>query len=193
MKLFVLYLFIFSQCGFAFMAPPQARFKITTKERIPFEMSADQNAEEENSDEIDDDTPVIAQSTVKVNDHGSDLTDRFKWKVHALMGTFDPAASENDNEKTDGNILNAVMTFPTNYVFNIVGKTGGDEATSDAYIEKVQEIVLSNSQNEEIDLTVKPRGKNFTKVLIEAYVESSSMITNIYQELGDLEETVMRF
>lgn len=29
----------------------------------------------------DDDVPIIAQSTVKIDDHGSDLTDRFKYKV----------------------------------------------------------------------------------------------------------------
>ncbi len=29
----------------------------------------------------DDDVPIIAQSTVKIDDHGSDLTNRFKYKV----------------------------------------------------------------------------------------------------------------
>ena len=35
--------------------------------------------------------PLMQTSTVKIDDGGSDLTDRFKYKVQALMGNFDPA------------------------------------------------------------------------------------------------------
>lgn len=38
---------------------------------------------EDTENDIDeDDLPIIAQSTVKIDDHGSDLTNRFKYKVN---------------------------------------------------------------------------------------------------------------
>lgn len=36
---------------------------------------------DKNEDTNVDDMPIIAQSTVKIDDGGSDLTDRFKYKV----------------------------------------------------------------------------------------------------------------
>ena len=51
---------------------------------------------------------AIVTSTVRIDDGGSNLTDRFKYKVNALMGVFDPADSEQDNERGESNILNAV-------------------------------------------------------------------------------------
>lgn len=42
---------------------------------------------------------------VKIDDGGSNLTDRFKYKVNALMGVFDPQGGA-DDERQDGNILN---------------------------------------------------------------------------------------
>ena len=53
------------------------------------------------------DEPVV-QSVVRVDDHGSDLTNRFKFKVNALMGTFDPKSGE-DDERQEGNILNGKL------------------------------------------------------------------------------------
>ena len=151
----------------------------------PLQMS-DQNMD-------DEDFPIIGETIVKMNDGGSDLTDRFKYKVHALMGDYDPATVDTDNENTDGNILSALLNFPTRFSFNSVGRTNGDEAFADAYVGKVKDIVGSNSGDENYSCIVKPRGKNFTKITVEAMVESSSMITNIYDQLASLEETVMRF
>ena len=48
------------------------------------------------------------QSVVRVDDHGSDLTNRFEFKVNALMGTFDPKSGE-DDERQEGNILNGKL------------------------------------------------------------------------------------
>jgi putative lipoic acid-binding regulatory protein len=149
------------------------------------------NSANENID--DEDAPIIAQSTVKMDDHGSDLTDRFKYKVNALMGEFDPASADTDNENTDGNILNAMLTFPASYIFHIVGKTSGDEEKAEEYVKLVKELVLNNSGDEELECVVKPRGKNFTKIMIETTVQSSSMITNIYEKVAALDETVMSF
>jgi hypothetical protein len=47
----------------------------------------------------------IVKSVVKFGTGGSDLTDRFKYKVHALMGDYNPQDGV-DNERQDGNILN---------------------------------------------------------------------------------------
>jgi len=154
--------------------------------------------EEEGNFEDEEDLenmPMIAQSEVKIDDHGSDLTDRFKYKVNALMGNYAPSQPDADNEDTDGNILNALMNFPAPYAFNIVGKTKGEEALVDGYISKVKEIVGASSGGGDdiLEFAVKPRGKNFTKITAEVMVESSGMINTIYDELAKLEETIMRF
>lgn len=110
------------------------------------------------------------------------------------MGNYAPSQPDTDNEDTDGNILNALMNFPAPYAFNIVGKTKGDEALVDGYISKVKEIVGASSGDDDIlEFVVKPRGKNFTKITAEVMVESSGMINTIYDELANLEETIMRF
>ena len=110
------------------------------------------------------------------------------------MGVFDPAEGQVDDERQDGNILNAMLTFPIRYSFNIVGRTGGDDNTRDQFIEQVKKIVGNTSGDEDgIELQITPRGKNFVKVTIQAMVESAAIITTIYDELEALEETVMRF
>lgn len=109
------------------------------------------------------------------------------------MGKYDPAQSDTDNESTDGNILQAMLNFPTPYVFNIVGRTNGDENVKESYINDVNEIVLSSSGDQELQYESVARGKNFIKIRIEAIVESASMITCIYEELAKHELTVMRF
>jgi len=178
---------------------------------------------------------------------GNLLTNRFKYKVNALMGSYDPIQGDTDTEQTDGNILNALLQFPTLYSFNIVGRTGGDdESIKDAYVQQVKSIVVDGcggggdsedgggliadtrdtvedtttptvmggdaddkvvaaddeddataNQTVEMDDTVvcvvKPRGANFTKITVEVRVESAAMINSVYDELGALERTVMRF
>lgn len=162
------------------------------KTEIVYKSSLDNdNGEEEMVDESE--APIFGQSKVKIDDHGSDLTNRFKYQVNALMGNFDPVASETDNEYTNGNILNALLNFPTAYVFNVVGKTKGDKNFAEEYINKVKQIVQSNSGDANCMLHSKPRGNNFTKVEVEVTVQSSSMITRIYEELADIDETVMIF
>ena len=106
------------------------------------------------------------------------------------MGTYDPTQEQMDNENVDGNILQAMLNFPTQYSFNIVGRTLGDNSK---YIEKVKEIVSSMTGSEIIECTVTPRGEKFTKINVEVVVESAAVITSTYEELGILEQTVMRF
>jgi putative lipoic acid-binding regulatory protein len=151
---------------------------------------ANQDSEEKPGES---ESPIHAKSTFKIDDRGSDLTDRFKYKVHALMGDFDPLSADSDNEYTDGNILNALLQFPTSFIFNVVGKTNGNKESADEYIKKIRHIVQSNSGDENIMISEKPRGKNFTKIEVKVTVQSSSMITRIFNELGNVDETVMRF
>lgn len=110
------------------------------------------------------------------------------------MGVFDPVEGQVDDERQDGNILNAMLTFPIQYSFNIVGKTGGEESTRDKFVEQIKEIVGNASGDMDgMQLQITPRGKNFTKVTIQVTVESATIITNIYTELESLELAVMRF
>uniref|UniRef100_A0A7S2A1P5 Uncharacterized protein n=1 Tax=Trieres chinensis TaxID=1514140 RepID=A0A7S2A1P5_TRICV len=157
-------------------------------------MSANADGDGE-PDVAGEEAPVIAQSVVRIDDGGSDLTDRFKYKVNALMGTFDPPGGSADDENQNGNILNAMMTFPTQYAFNVVGKTGGGDAAKESYVETVKGIIASSSGDDEraMECRVTPRGAKFTRVSVTAMVGSAAVINTIYDELAALEMTVMRY
>ena len=147
-------------------------------------------ANEAFDDNVEED--ILFESTVKIDDHGSDLTDRFKYKVNALMGVFDPP-TDTDNERAEGNILNAMLNFPVYYSFNVVGRTNNDEAERQLFVEAVKEIVQTNSGKQDVACSITPRGNNFTKVTVEALVDSTAIITSIYKKLESLEQAVMRF
>ena len=65
---------------------------------------ADQDPVPASDDTSSSDEPAT-ESVIRIDDHGSNLTDRFKYKVNALMGTFDPQSGA-DDERQEGNILN---------------------------------------------------------------------------------------
>jgi putative lipoic acid-binding regulatory protein len=158
------------------------------EEELPEEVAEDESITDTVRVGIDAEGAVF-----RVNDGGSNLTDRFKYKVHALMGTYDPPA-EKDNENETGHILNAMLEFPVTYSFNVVGRTSGDDAKKDIFVEQVKAAVTSVSgPDENMSLRIMPRGKSFTKVVIQANVESAAMITSIYKELEQLEMSVMQF
>jgi putative lipoic acid-binding regulatory protein len=146
-------------------------------------MSTENNESEEGE--------LIAEAVVKMDDGGSDLTNRFKYKVNALMGVFDPQDGAND-ERQEGNILNAILNFPVQYTFNIVGKTSGDSEIKKEYIQAVRKVI-EGTAGDDIAVKITPRGKNFTKVQCEVEIQSANMINTIYDELEKLERTVMRF
>ncbi len=88
----------------------------------------------------------------------------------------------------------AMLNFPVRYTFNAVGRTGGDEELRDVYVEEVKKLILATSGDEGgLECQVTPRGKNFTKVQCAVEVQSSTMITLIYDNLEKLDGTVMRF
>jgi putative lipoic acid-binding regulatory protein len=144
-------------------------------------------------DDDGDDQPIMRTSTVKIDDGGSDLTNRFKYKVNALMGVFDPQVGE-DDERQDGNILNAMLTFPTQFTFNAVGRTSGEDSLKEEYVEQVKKMVTSLSGDEDkFECQITPRGKSFTRVSIQVRVDSAAVINSIYDELGKMEMTVMKY
>eukprot|EP00591_Stephanopyxis_turris_P012477 CAMPEP_0195520748 /NCGR_PEP_ID=MMETSP0794_2-20130614/17524_1 /TAXON_ID=515487 /ORGANISM="Stephanopyxis turris, Strain CCMP 815" /LENGTH=219 /DNA_ID=CAMNT_0040650167 /DNA_START=14 /DNA_END=673 /DNA_ORIENTATION=+ len=122
------------------------------------------------------------------------MSNRFKYKVNALMGTFDPPSGP-DDEKQDGNILNALLVFPTTHSFTVVGRTNGDEAIRDQFVNDVRSLVsgAAGGDADSIQYKVTPRGKTFTRVCVEVTVDSAAIITSVYDSLGDLEQTVMRY
>mmetsp|Transcript_36606 Transcript_36606/g.56017 ORF Transcript_36606/g.56017 Transcript_36606/m.56017 type:complete len:198 (-) Transcript_36606:43-636(-) len=146
------------------------------------------------SPEGEEEEPIF-ESVVRINDGGSDLTDRFKYKVNALMGTYDPAPGVANDENTDGNILNAMLNFPTSFTFTVVGKTMNDDELTENYTNKVKQVIIDNAGGDEnsVECRITPRGKNFTRITMVVTVESSGMINNIYKELEEIEGTVMRF
>ena len=88
--------------------------------------------------------------------------------------------------------MKALITFPTQHVFDVVGKIQGDN-DSDSYADQVRSIVFETTGDENIQCEIIPRGKKFVKVRCEATVESTTMINTIYEELGAMESTVMKF
>mmetsp|Transcript_35091 Transcript_35091/g.51469 ORF Transcript_35091/g.51469 Transcript_35091/m.51469 type:complete len:154 (+) Transcript_35091:489-950(+) len=116
-------------------------------------------------------------------------------QVNALMGTYDPAPGVANDENTDGNILNAMLNFPTSFTFTVVGKTMNDDELTENYTNKVKQVIIDNAGGDEnsVECRITPRGKNFTRITMVVTVESSGMINNIYKELEEIEGTVMRF
>jgi putative lipoic acid-binding regulatory protein len=136
----------------------------------------------------------MVPSTFRMDDGGSNLTDRFKYKVHALMGTFDPPLDGvNNHERQNGNLFHAMLSFPTKFTFYVVGKTLGEEEVQTMYVDTVKKLVYETTGDDDMTYHVTPRGKNFVKVIVQANVQSSTMITSIYDDLENLERTVMRF
>ena len=141
----------------------------------------------------DHDEPMLVQSTVRIDDGGSNMTDRFKYSVNALMGTYDPQVGV-DDERQAGNILNAMLHFPTEFKFTAVGRTNGDDGLKEGYVEQVKKIVTSLAGDEEdIRCQVTPRGKSFTRVSIQVQVDSAAVINSIYDELDKIEMTVFKY
>lgn len=86
-----------------------------------------------------------------------------------------------------------MLNFPVRYTFNAVGKTNGDETIQEAYVEEVKRVVFATSGDENATWEILPRGTKFTKVQCEVEVQSTAMVNTIYEEISNLEKTVMRF
>lgn len=148
----------------------------------------------------DDSDEMVVRSKIRIDDNdnhdgGSDLTDRFKYKVNALMGVFDPPMAALDNEREYGNIIHAMLKFPTRYAFAVVGKTEGNDDLRDEFVNAVKELIRAETSGKEDGITcvITPRGTKFTKVTIEARVDSAAVIRTIYAGLEKLERSVMQF
>jgi len=147
-----------------------------------------------NNDEQNDDASILLPpAVVTINDDGgSDLTDRFKYKVHALMGTYDTPPGVVDDENQTGNILDKMLQFPTTYTFSVVGKT--ENINHGVYANEVELALISVlGSNAQVEMLVVPRGKKFTKVTATVTVDSASVISYIYDKLEALDATVMKF
>lgn len=134
----------------------------------------------------------VYETVIKMDDGGSDLTDRFKYKVNALMGVFDPQTGV-DDEHQSGNIVNALLKFPAQYSFNVVGRTSGDDALKEEFVREIKDIVSSLSGDDKMEVRITPRGKNFTRITLQATVESVAVMNSIYDALEKNEKTVMQY
>jgi len=88
-----------------------------------------------------------------------------------------------------------MLTFPVDYTFNVVARTSGDEETQEQFVAQVKSIIGKATATNADDAVcrITPRGKNFTKVIVQVQVESADVIASIYYELGELELSVMQF
>ena len=73
-----------------------------------------------------------------------------------------------------------------------MGRT--ESVDGDVYADEVKLALTSVlGSNAKMELRVVPRGKKFTRVSAKVTVDSASVISSIYEELGALEATVMKF
>jgi putative lipoic acid-binding regulatory protein len=105
----------------------------------------------------------------------------------------DPVDSGTDTEQQSGNILNAMLSFPSDFTFHVVGRTLGNVALEEQFVRQVKDVVQVATSQDELKCTVLPRGTKYTKVSIEVNVANSDAISLIYERLGRLELAVMRF
>mmetsp|Transcript_23918 Transcript_23918/g.47578 ORF Transcript_23918/g.47578 Transcript_23918/m.47578 type:complete len:192 (+) Transcript_23918:129-704(+) len=138
---------------------------------------------------------TVSASEVGADVDGDDLTDRFKYKVNALMGTYDPAGGRPDDETQTGNVAEALLNFPAPYSFAVVGRTGPEEADRRAFADGVTAEIrgISGGEDDGTTTRVTPRGENFTKVTVEVTVASTAMMNQIHRALSDLDGVVMSF
>ena len=125
-----------------------------------------------------------------------DISRRFKFTVNALMGAFDPMdVGENNTERDEGNILNAMMTFPTIYTFSAVGRTNGDAIQQETYATDVTNTImnLTLGDADKLQWRIKPRGAKFTRVDVSVLVDSPQTVTNVYKALDEISATVMKY
>eukprot|EP00586_Coscinodiscus_wailesii_P009931 CAMPEP_0172510672 /NCGR_PEP_ID=MMETSP1066-20121228/230534_1 /TAXON_ID=671091 /ORGANISM="Coscinodiscus wailesii, Strain CCMP2513" /LENGTH=213 /DNA_ID=CAMNT_0013289753 /DNA_START=144 /DNA_END=785 /DNA_ORIENTATION=+ len=160
-----------------------------------FNFSTDDNDDEPASSSSSSEAPdlPLVQSTIRMDDGGSDLTNRFKYKVNALMGAFDPPPSTKDDEFQNGNILSAVVNFPARYSFTVVGRTGGEESVVEEFVRTVTKGVGEISGDEGMEWSVSARGKKFTRVVLDVNVDSAAVINSIYECLDEIDLIVMKY
>ncbi len=116
------------------------------------------------------------------------------------MGTYDTPLGIVDDENQTGRIIGAVLNFPTEYTFSVVGKTkltgsnnnkhdgGGDYASN---VKLALKSILG--PDAKIELRIVPRGLKYTRVSAKVTVENANIISLIYTELGALDGTIMKF
>ena len=147
-------------------------------------------------DDQDDNIDDIPTLDVKVN-QDDDLSDRFKYKVQALMGAFDPSDPSADTEDNNCNIYNALLQFPVIHTFTVVGRRNisSTDSQTDPFVAAVQALVLEETGELEDRVTIQttPRGSKFLKVTISVPIQSAQMMSAIYDKLKVLEGCVMQF
>jgi putative lipoic acid-binding regulatory protein len=106
-----------------------------------------------------------------------------------------------DTESVNGNIFNALLTFPVVHTFHGIGKTNGNTTIVNEFTQQVQDVITSitgiddtSTDDNNYSCTVSPRGTKFTKITIECQVYNANMITTIYDKLkNDIELSVTQF
>lgn len=117
-----------------------------------------------------------------------------------LQHVKDPINDSKDTENENGNIYNAILTFPVMHTFHVIGKTNQNDAIIQQFQKDIHDIIYTTvssssrvTANNEIVVSVTPRGSKYTKITVQANVENASMISSIYEQLQLLELSIMQF
>ena len=103
-------------------------------------------------------------------------------------------ASQLASQLFEGALLSKMTGCLTNEDFDYrFGKTDGDEGKQNEFSQQIVDLVSNTCGAEGLTFQVKARGKKFTKVSVEASVESAAMITAVYDDLKSHEMCVMQF
>jgi hypothetical protein len=97
----------FLQPSLSRSAQVACRFHATesSSRRIPSSFLRMSESDDTSENQQEGEEEPIVKSVVKFGKGDADLTDRFKYKVHALMGDYTPQDGA-DDERQEGNILN---------------------------------------------------------------------------------------
>jgi putative lipoic acid-binding regulatory protein len=114
------------------------------------------------------------------------------------MGTYDPAGQDTEEAST-GNILHAMLHFPTTYTFYVVLRRSSDDDDNNNndpaqdVLDVVREGAGLSDDDVSLEAEVTPRGTKFVKVSVTVTVESGGMIADIYDRLQAMPHSLMQF
>ena len=138
--------------------------------------------------ELDENGDLIDTKTGKaLNEFGAT---RFDVAVRAMRGEYDPIGVS--TEKEEGQILDTLTQFPSDYTFQAAGKKA--DLTEDA-IEDLKGKIghVCGGEIDPTQIEIKERGNSgkFISVWVTCTVHSAEMVQEVLRELGADQRVMM--
>eukprot|EP00775_Hariotina_reticulata_P004110 gene4110-4356_t len=143
--------------------------------------------------EISEDGFLIDTKTGKViNEFGAT---RFDVAVRALRGELDPPQWVDNSERNPGVLLGRLMSFPTSYTFQVVGKVTADSPKNQFVSDMVSIVAqVCEAEIKEADVTVQERlGGKFVSISMQVLVRAPEIVQLVYEAIGKDSRVKMKF